>query len=151
MDAHSPCPDTRKDGAGGVDGQTAAEYEVNLEADLQNLLDRAKSGTYVAHASASSAYAAGLYECRRLRGLGVNRIFYKDDYFLIRFTAISTSPAVRRCDVDELLELLAGAVETAGRSLVLCLTIRTRHRSRMCWLRSSGRLRGSRAEPWGRG
>jgi RNA-directed DNA polymerase len=38
---------TRKDGAVGVDGQTAEEYEVNLEANLQNLLDRAKSGTYV--------------------------------------------------------------------------------------------------------
>ena len=34
---------TRTDGAVGVDGQTAAEYEVNLEANLQNLLDRAKS------------------------------------------------------------------------------------------------------------
>jgi group II intron reverse transcriptase/maturase len=39
---------TRKDGAVGVDGQTADDYEVNLEANLQNLLDRAKSGTYVA-------------------------------------------------------------------------------------------------------
>jgi retron-type reverse transcriptase len=39
---------TRKDGAVGVDGQTADEYEVHLEANLQNLLDRAKSGTYVA-------------------------------------------------------------------------------------------------------
>jgi retron-type reverse transcriptase len=39
---------TRRDGAVGVDGQTAEEYEVNLEAKLQNLLDRAKSGTYVA-------------------------------------------------------------------------------------------------------
>lgn len=39
---------TRKDGAVGVDGQTAAEYEVNLEANLQDLLNRAKSGTYVA-------------------------------------------------------------------------------------------------------
>jgi RNA-directed DNA polymerase len=39
---------TRKDGAVGVDGQTADEYEVNLEANLQHLLDRAKSGTYVA-------------------------------------------------------------------------------------------------------
>src|SRR3974377_1947129 len=39
---------TRRDGAVGVDGQTADEYEVNLEANLQNLLDRAKSGTYVA-------------------------------------------------------------------------------------------------------
>jgi RNA-directed DNA polymerase len=39
---------TRKDGAVGVDGQTADEYEANLMDNLQNLLDRAKSGTYVA-------------------------------------------------------------------------------------------------------
>jgi RNA-directed DNA polymerase len=39
---------TRKDGAVGVDGQTAADYEVNLEANLQDLLNRAKSGTYQA-------------------------------------------------------------------------------------------------------
>ncbi|MFQ5506778.1 MAG: reverse transcriptase domain-containing protein, partial [Planctomycetota bacterium] len=37
---------TRKDGAVGVDGQTARAYEENLEANLQLLLDRAKSGTY---------------------------------------------------------------------------------------------------------
>jgi len=39
---------TRKDGAVGVDGQTAAEYEANLETNLQSLIDRAKSGTYFA-------------------------------------------------------------------------------------------------------
>jgi RNA-directed DNA polymerase len=39
---------TRKDGAIGVDGQTAADYEIHLEANLQDLLNRAKSGTYVA-------------------------------------------------------------------------------------------------------
>jgi RNA-directed DNA polymerase len=39
---------TRKDGAVGVDGQTASEYEVNLMGNLQDLLNRAKSGTYVA-------------------------------------------------------------------------------------------------------
>ena len=39
---------TRKDGAVGVDGQTAEEYEVNLKDNLQDLLNRAKSGTYVA-------------------------------------------------------------------------------------------------------
>jgi group II intron reverse transcriptase/maturase len=37
---------TRKDGAPGVDGQTWAEYAKELEANLQSLLDRAKSGTY---------------------------------------------------------------------------------------------------------
>ena len=39
---------TRKDGAVGIDGQTAAEYEQNLEGNLQSLLDRAKSGRYFA-------------------------------------------------------------------------------------------------------
>ena len=37
---------TRKGGAVGVDGQTWADYGENLEANLQSLLDRAKSGTY---------------------------------------------------------------------------------------------------------
>jgi RNA-directed DNA polymerase len=39
---------TRKDGAVGVDGQTVEEYERNLQGNLQHLLNRAKSGTYVA-------------------------------------------------------------------------------------------------------
>ena len=39
---------TRKDGAVGVDGVTAEEYEQDLESNLQSLLDRAKSGTYQA-------------------------------------------------------------------------------------------------------
>jgi group II intron reverse transcriptase/maturase len=37
---------TRKDGAAGVDGQTAADYEADLLGNLQRLLNRAKSGTY---------------------------------------------------------------------------------------------------------
>jgi group II intron reverse transcriptase/maturase len=37
---------TRKDGAAGVDGVTAEDYEQDLEGNLQRLLDRAKSGTY---------------------------------------------------------------------------------------------------------
>jgi RNA-directed DNA polymerase len=37
---------TRKDGAKGVDGRTAADYAANLEENLRSLLDRAKSGTY---------------------------------------------------------------------------------------------------------
>src|SRR5215813_8235672 len=39
---------TRKDGAVGVDGVTAEEYEWDLEGRLQRLLFRAKSGTYQA-------------------------------------------------------------------------------------------------------
>jgi group II intron reverse transcriptase/maturase len=37
---------TRRDGAPGVDGQTAADYEANLLDNLKSLLERAKSGTY---------------------------------------------------------------------------------------------------------
>jgi retron-type reverse transcriptase len=39
---------TRKDGAPGIDGVTAAEYAENLEANLLDLLDRIKSGRYQA-------------------------------------------------------------------------------------------------------
>jgi group II intron reverse transcriptase/maturase len=39
---------TRKDGATGVDGVTAAAYEANLEANLLDLLERIKSGRYQA-------------------------------------------------------------------------------------------------------
>lgn len=39
---------TRKDGAPGIDGMTAADYEVDLEANLSDLLERIKSGRYVA-------------------------------------------------------------------------------------------------------
>ena len=39
---------TRKDGAVGVDGQTAADYAADLEGNLRSLLDRAKSGRYQA-------------------------------------------------------------------------------------------------------
>ncbi len=37
---------TRKDGATGVDGQTAQQYAENLEENLRSLLERAKAGTY---------------------------------------------------------------------------------------------------------
>jgi group II intron reverse transcriptase/maturase len=41
---------TRKDGAAGVDGVTAAQYEAELEANLSSLLERFKSGRYRAPA-----------------------------------------------------------------------------------------------------
>jgi group II intron reverse transcriptase/maturase len=37
---------TRKDGATGIDGQTAGEYAAKLEENLRSLLERAKSGAY---------------------------------------------------------------------------------------------------------
>lgn len=39
---------TRKDGAVGVDGQTAEDYAANLEQNLRSLIDRLKSGQYQA-------------------------------------------------------------------------------------------------------
>jgi len=39
---------TRKDGAAGIDGVTAADYEKDLEANLLDLLGRIKSGSYIA-------------------------------------------------------------------------------------------------------
>jgi hypothetical protein len=36
---------TRKSGAPGVDGQTAEQYEQELEGNLQRLLDRIKNST----------------------------------------------------------------------------------------------------------
>ena len=39
---------TRKNGAAGIDGQTAADYERSLDSNLQRLLDLAKSGRYIA-------------------------------------------------------------------------------------------------------
>ena len=41
---------TRKDGAAGVDGQSAKEYAQQLEGNLKSLLERAKAGTYRAPA-----------------------------------------------------------------------------------------------------
>lgn len=37
---------TRKDGAAGIDGRTADDYEQDLAGNLQSLLDRFKSGSY---------------------------------------------------------------------------------------------------------
>ncbi len=43
---HEAYQRTRRDGATGVDGQTADDYAAHLEDNLRSLLERAKSGTY---------------------------------------------------------------------------------------------------------
>jgi RNA-directed DNA polymerase len=43
---HAAFMRTRPDGATGVDGQTSEAYAENLESNLRDLLNRAKSGTY---------------------------------------------------------------------------------------------------------
>jgi RNA-directed DNA polymerase len=50
---------TRKDGAPGVDGQTAAAYGEHLEDNLRDLLDRARSGRYRAPAVKRAYLAKG--------------------------------------------------------------------------------------------
>jgi group II intron reverse transcriptase/maturase len=45
---HAAYQQVRKDGAPGVDQETAASYSTNLMENLQSLLDRAKSGRYKA-------------------------------------------------------------------------------------------------------
>jgi group II intron reverse transcriptase/maturase len=45
---HAAYRRTRKDGAAGVDGRTAADYQRDLAGNLSSLLSRAKSGTYQA-------------------------------------------------------------------------------------------------------
>ena len=45
---HDAYHKTRKDGAAGVDDVTAEEYEKDLEENLRSLLERFKSGRYIA-------------------------------------------------------------------------------------------------------
>ena len=60
---------TRKSGAVGVDGQTAADYAANLEENLQSLLARAKSGTYRAPPVRRVLIPKG--DGKRLRPIGI--------------------------------------------------------------------------------
>lgn len=60
---------TRKDGATGVDGQTAREYGENLEANLQDLLNRAKSGLY--HAPPVKRVEIPKGDGRKTRPIGI--------------------------------------------------------------------------------
>ena len=57
---------TRKSGAPGVDGMTAAEYERDLEANLADLLERAKSGRYPAPPVRRAYIPKGPHEKRPL-------------------------------------------------------------------------------------
>jgi RNA-directed DNA polymerase len=60
---------TRKSGATGVDGQTAAEYEENLSENLDSLLGRAKSGSYQAPPVKRVYIPKG--EGKELRAIGI--------------------------------------------------------------------------------
>ena len=60
---------TRKDGAVGVDGQTAVDYRVKLGENLQSLLERFKSGSYRAPAVRRVYIPKG--DGRKTRPLGI--------------------------------------------------------------------------------
>ena len=60
---------TRKDGAVGVDGQTAESYAADLEGNLRSLLDRFKSGSYRAQAVRRVHIPKG--DGRKTRPIGV--------------------------------------------------------------------------------
>jgi hypothetical protein len=62
---------TRKDGAVGVDAQTAAEYAVNLEENLASLLDRAKSGDHYRAAPVRRVYIPKGSDKKKLRPIGI--------------------------------------------------------------------------------
>jgi hypothetical protein len=66
---------TRRDGAAGVDGVTAAEYERGLWEKLQNLVERLKSGMYWEEpACAGKAGEVGIYpENRKQNGEAAHR------------------------------------------------------------------------------
>ena len=60
---------TRRDGAPGIDGQTATDYAANLEGNLRSLLDRAQSGRYQAPAVRRVYIPKG--DGKELRPLGI--------------------------------------------------------------------------------
>ena len=68
---------TRKDGAAGVDGQTGADYEKDLGANLQSLLDRARQRRADERTSeklrAAAAAAAGTLQAVDAEGNPVAR------------------------------------------------------------------------------
>jgi len=79
---------TRKDGAVGVDDQTAAEYERNLGENLRSLLERAKSGSYWAPPVRRAYIPKGGSE-KEMRPIGVPTF---DDKLLQRAVVMVLEP-----------------------------------------------------------
>lgn len=78
---------TRKDGASGIDGQTAAEYEGDLEGNLTSLLDRFKSGAY--RAPPVKRVYIPKADGKRLRPIGIPTL---EDKVLQRAVAMLLEP-----------------------------------------------------------
>jgi len=67
---------TRKDGAAGVDGVTARQYEAELEANLASLLERFKSGRYRAPA-VRRVHLPKPGQAKKTRPIGIPTLEYK--------------------------------------------------------------------------
>lgn len=86
---------TRKDGAPGIDGQTAADYAEHLEANLQDLLERAKSGRYRAPAVRRVQIPKG--DGKAMRPIGVPTF---EDKVLQRAVAMVLEPIYEQDFLD---------------------------------------------------
>ena len=85
---------TRKDGATGVDGETAEEYAVDLETRLEDLKERAKSGTYHAPPVRRTYIPKG---DGRMRPLGIPTL---EDKVLQRAVVMLLEPVYEREFLD---------------------------------------------------
>ena len=86
---------TRKDGAAGVDGQTATAYGETLEENLRDLLDRAKSGRYQAPAVKRAHIPKG--DGRETRPIGIPTF---EDKVLQRAVVMVLEPIYEQDFVD---------------------------------------------------
>lgn len=86
---------TRKDGAVGVDGVSGQEYGVGLEARLQDLIDRAKSGTYRAPAVRRVHIPKG--DGKQTRPLGIPTF---EDKVLQRAVVMALTPVYEQDFLD---------------------------------------------------
>ncbi len=110
---------TRKDGAVGVDGQTAEAYAEHLEANLRALLERAKSGAY--RAPPVRRVHLPKVGSTKTRPIGISTF---EDKVLQRAVAMLLEVAAGRCAGDSGYTLqaerpgikIAGPLGCAGRS-----------------------------------
>jgi len=100
----------RKSAATGVDGTTATVYEANLEANLQSLLNRAKSGTYRA-ALLRRAYIPKPGSVSETRPIGIPTL---EDKILQRAVAMLLEPIYEQDFLQLFVRLPARAVGAPG-------------------------------------
>jgi group II intron reverse transcriptase/maturase len=87
---------TRKDGATGVDGQTAEEYAANLEGNLQTLLNRAKGGDHYRAPPVRRVFIPK-GDGRKLRPLGIPTF---EDKVLQRAVVMALEPIYEQTFMD---------------------------------------------------